>query len=147
MILRHWSDDALSEPGRKSLHGLPSSCRLSIDVKDVRGAAGAVSFGESGHHTVVKKLDPLDGSVNTIAIADGEIREALILLIPRGYLFPSLLLKAFEPLVKVSDGLCILLLFLMMDHVPLLDGPYEGLSETAEPDQVADIGALNEVSC
>ena len=147
VILRHWSDDVLSEPDGESLHGLPSSRRLGVDVEDVWGAAGTVSFGESGYCTVVKEFDPFDGSVNAVAVADGETREAFILLVSGGYLFPSLLLKPFEPLVKISDGLSVLLLLLVMNRVPLPDGPNKGLSETAEPDRVVDVEALNEVSC
>ena len=111
------------------------------------GAAWAVAFGETGDCTVVQQFDPFDRSMDAVAIADGEMGEAFVLFIPRRYLLPGLLLKAFEPLVKVSNGLCILLLFLMMDPVPLSNGLYKGLGKAAEPDWVSNVKALDEVSC
>ena len=85
--------------------------------------------------------------MDAVAVADGETREALVFFIPRGYLLPGLLLKAFEPLVKVSDGLRILFLFLVVDSIPLTDGLYELFGEGAEPDWVADVKPLDNVSC
>ena len=84
--------------------------------------------------------------MDAVAVADGEPGEAFVLFISRGYLLPSLLLKSLEPLVKVSDGLSILILLLMMDPIPLPDGLYELFSEGAESDWVVDIEPLDDVS-
>ena len=115
-------------------------------MEDMRGTPWTIAFGEPRDSTVVQQFDPLDGAMDAIAVADGEAREALVFFIPRGYLFPCLLLKAFESLVEVGDSLRILFLFLMMDPIPLADGLYKLLGEVAEPDQVVDIEPLNDVS-
>ena len=85
--------------------------------------------------------------MDAVAIADGETREAFVFFIPRGYLLPGLLLKTFKSLVEVSDGLRILLLFLVMDPVPLSDSLYERLGEAAESDRVHDVEALHDIAC
>ena len=85
--------------------------------------------------------------MDAVAVANGEAGEALVFLIPWGYLFPRLFLEPFQPLVKVSDSFGILLLLLVVDPVSLPDGLYKGLGEVAEPDWVVDVEALNEVAC
>ena len=115
-------------------------------MEDMGGTPWAVAFSEPRDCAIVQQLDPFDRSVDSIAIADGETREALILLISWRYLLPGLLLKAFEPLMKVSDGLGILFHIPVVDSVPLLDGLDKGRGELAESDRVADVKALNKVS-
>ena len=146
MILRHGSNDTLGEPGGKGFHGLTLYCRLGIDVEDMGGAARAVSFSESQDRAVVQKFDLFDRTVDTIAVANGEVREAFVLFIPRRYLFPGLFLELLQSLLEVSNGLCILLLFLMVDPVSLPDGLNEGFGEAAEPNWVIDVESLDEVS-
>ena len=146
LVLQHRADDVLFKPSQQGFNQLASCCGLSIDMEDVGGTPQAVAFGEPRDHAVVQQFDPFDGSVDTVAVADGETRETLVFLIPWGYLFPGLLLELLEPLVKVSNGLCILLLFLMMDSVLLSNGLYERLGEVAESDWVVDVKALNDVS-
>ena len=85
--------------------------------------------------------------MDTVAVANGEAGEAFVFFIPWQYFLPGLFLKPLEPLVKVSDGLCILVLFLVMDSISLSNGLYEGLSEVTEPDWVIDVETLDEVSC
>ena len=85
--------------------------------------------------------------VDSIAIADCETGKTFVFLIPWGYLLPGLFLKAFEPLMKVGDGLGILLHIPVVDSIPLLDGFDEGRGELAEPDRIADVKSLYEVSC
>ena len=147
LVLQHWSNDAFLKPGREGLDQLASHCGLSIDVKDVRGTPRTVTFCEPGDRAVVQQLDPFDRPVDAIAVADGETGEAFVFFVSRGYLLPGLFLEPFEPLMKVGDGLYILLLLLVMDPVPLSNGLYEGLSEVAEPDWVSDVKTLDEVSC
>ena len=84
--------------------------------------------------------------MDSVAVGNGEEREAFVFLIPGGYLLPGLLLKPFQSLVEVSNGLRILFLLLVVDSVPLLDGLYKGLGNTAEPDWVVDIEPLDDVS-
>ena len=115
---------------------MPSNCGLCVNVENVRGTPRAVSFSESRDRAVIQQLDPFDGPVNAVAVADGEPGEALVFLISRGNLLPGLLLKSFEPLVKVSDGLSILFHIPVMDPVPLFDGFNEGRSELAKSDRV-----------
>ena len=146
LILWHGPDDAFLEPGQKGLDWLALYCGLSIDVEDVRGTPWAVVFGEPGDRAVVQQFDPFDGPMDTVAVADGEARKAFVFFIPGGYPLPSFFLETFEPLMKVSDGFRILLLFLMMNSVSLADGLYELLSEVAESDRVVDVKPLNDVS-
>ena len=115
-------------------------------MEDVRGAAGAVAFGETGDGAVVEQLDPLDRSMDAIAVGNGEEWETLVFFIPWGYLLPYLLLESLQPLVEVSNHVCILILFLLVDPVLLLDSLYEGLSDTAESDWVVDVEPLDDVS-
>ena len=115
-------------------------------MENVRGAARAVAFGEAGDCAVVQQFDPLDGAMDAVAVADGEAWKALVLLVSWGYLLPSLLLEPLKSLVKVSDGLCILLLLLMMNSVALVDSLNELFGEVAEPDRVVDVEPLNDVS-
>ena len=147
VILRHRSDDAFFKPGREGFNRLASCCRLSIDVEDVRGTSQAVAFGECGNCAIVQQLDPFDGSMDAVAVADSKAGEAFVFFIPWGYLLPCLLLESFQSLVKISNGLRILLLLLMADPVLLPDGLNEGLGEVAESDWVVDVKALNDVSC
>ena len=146
MVLRHRSDDALFKPGREGFDRLAPHCGLSVDVENMRGTPWSISFGEPRDRAVVQQLDPLDGSVDAAVVADGEPGEAFVFFIPRGYLFPSLLLESFKFLVKVSDGLCILVLLLVMDSVALADGLYKLLREVAEPDWVVEVESLDDVS-
>ena len=146
LVLWHWSDDVFLKPSWEGFDRLASYCGLSVDVEDVGSTPRAIAFGEPGDCAVVQQLDPFDGSVDAVAVADGESREAFVLFIPRGYLLPSLLLKSLELLVKVSDGLSILILLLVMDPIPLPNGLYKGFSEATEPDRVVDIETLDEVS-
>ena len=125
---------------------MSSGSGLGIDVKDVRGATGAVAFSEAGNCAVVQQLDPLDRLVNAVAVANREPREALVFFVSWGYLFPGLLLEPFQPLVKVSNGLCILFHLLVVDPVALADGLYKLFGEVAEPGQVVDVEPLDDVS-
>ena len=111
------------------------------------GTPRTVAFGEPGNGTVVQQFDPLDGSVDAVAIADGKAGEAFVFFIPQGYLLPGLFLESLEPLMKVSDGLCILFLFLVVDPIPLPNGLYERLGEIAEPNWVRDVETLDKVGC
>ena len=146
LVLRHQPDDALLEPSWEGLDWLASYCGLSVDVEDMGSTSWTVAFGEPGDCAIVQQLDPFDGLMDAIAVADGESGEAFVLFIPWGYLFPSLLLELLKPLVKVSDGFGILLLFLVMDPVALTDGLYELFSEIAEPDWIVDVEPLDNVS-
>ena len=146
LVLWHWSDNAFLEPGWQGLDRLASCCGLGVDVKDVRGASRAIAFGESGDCAIVQQLDSLDWSVDAVTVADSEARKAFVLLIPQRYFLPSFFLKLLELLVKVSDGLRILILLLVMDSVSLMDGLYELLSEVAEPGWVVDVKSLDDVS-
>ena len=103
---------------------MSSGHRLGIDVENVRGAARAIAFHEAGHRTVVQQLDPLDGLVDAVAVANGEEGETFVLFISRGYLLPSLLLKFLQSLVEVSDGARILILLLVIDPISLPNGLY-----------------------
>ena len=76
MILQHWPNNAFLEPGRKGFHGLPSGHGLGIDVEDMRGATRAVAFSKAGDCAVVQQLDPFDGLVDAVAVADSEVGEA-----------------------------------------------------------------------
>ena len=136
----------LLEPGWQGLDRLASYCGLGVDVKNVRGTSWAIAFGESGDCAVVQQFDPFDWSVDAVTVADCKTGKALVLFISRRYLLPSLFLELLESLVKVSNGLCILLLFLMMDSVSLTDGLYELFSEITEPDWVVDVEPLDDVS-
>ena len=146
VVLWHGSDDVFDEPGGKSFHGLTPHCGLGINVENMGSAAGAVAFCESRDCTVVQELDPFDGPMDTVAVADSEVREAFVFLVPRGYLLPCFLLKPLQPLMEVSDSVCKLILFLLVDPVPLLDGVYEGLRDAAEPNWVVDVESLDDVS-
>ena len=115
-------------------------------MEDVGSAAGAVAFGEPRDCTVVQELDPFDGSVDAVAVADRKIREALILFIPRGYLLPSLFLEALQPFMEVHNGVREVVLLLFVDPVVLPNGVYEQLCDTPEPDWVIGIESLNDVS-
>ena len=115
-------------------------------MEDVRGTPWAVTFSKPGDGAVVQQFDPFDGSVDAIAVADGEAGEAFVFFIPWGYLLPGLLLETLQPLMGVSNGLRILVLFLMMDPVPLSDGPNERFGEAVKSDRVVDVESLNEVS-
>ena len=145
LVLRHRPDDAFFEPSREGLDRLALYCGLGINVENVRGTPWAVAFGEPRHSAVVQQLDPLDGSMDAVAVTNGEAREAFVFFIPRGYLLPSLLLELLKFLVEVSDGLGILLLFLEVDSVALADGLDELLDEVAEPNWVVDVEPLNDV--
>ena len=146
LILWHGSDDAFFEPGWKGLNRLASYCGLSIDVEDVRDTSWSIPFGESRDCTVVQEFDPLDRSVNAVAVADSKAGEAFVLFIPRGYLFPCFFLESFESLMEVSNGLSILFHIPVVDPVPLLDGFDKGRGELTKSDRIADIKALYEVS-
>ena len=146
VVLWHGSNDAFSEPGGKGFHRLTLHCRLGVDVENVGSTAQTVAFGEAGDCAVVQELDPFDGTVDAVAVADGEIGKTFVLFIPGGYLLPGLFLKALQSLVKVSNGFRVLLLFLVVNPVLLPDGVNEGLSEVAESDWVVDIEPLNDVS-
>ena len=147
LILRHGSDDAFFEPCREGLDRLALHCGLSVDVKDVRGASRPVAFGESRDCAVVQELDPFDGPMDAIAIADCKAGEAFILLIPGGYLFPRFFLEMLESLVEVSDSLSVLFHIPVMGSVLLLDSFDEGCGELAKSDGISDVETLYEVSC
>ena len=115
-------------------------------MKYVGGASRAVAFGESGDGAVVQQLDPFDGSVDAVAVADSEAWKTFVFFIPRGYLLPSFLLEPLKSLVEVSDGLRILILLLVMNPVVLVDGLNELLGKGAEPDRVVDVESLDDVS-
>ena len=116
-------------------------------MEDMGGTPWAVAFGESGDGAVVQQLDPFDGSVDPVAIADGEAGEAFVFFIPQGYLLPGLFLEALQSLVKVSNGLCVFFHIPVMDSISLFDGLDEGRGELTESDGVPDVKALYEVSC
>ena len=115
-------------------------------MENVRGAAWTITFGEARDCAVVQKLDPLDGSVDAVAVADGEVGEAFVFFIPRRYFFPGFFLEVLQPLMEVSNGCRVLLLLLVMDSIPLSDGLYEGFGDTVEPNWVVDVEPLNDVS-
>ena len=94
-------------------------------MENVRGAAQAISFSEARHCTVVQQLDPLDRLVNAIAVTNGEERKAFVFFVARWYPLLCLLLESLQFLVEVSNGTCILILFLVVDPVPLSDSLYE----------------------
>ena len=139
LVLRHWPDDALFKPGQESLDWLASCCGLSIDVENVGSTPRAIAFSESGDGAVVQQLDPFDGPVDTITVANSEAGEALVFFIPQGYLLPGLLLEALQSLMEVSNSFRVLILFLMVDPVLLLDGLDEGLGEAVESNRVVDV--------
>ena len=109
------------------------------------GTPWAVAFSEPGDCAVVQQLDPLDRSMDAVAVADGEAGEAFVFFIPWGYLLPSLLLEALQSLVEVSNGLRILVLLLVMDPILLPDGSDERLGEVVESDRIVNVESLNEV--
>ena len=116
-------------------------------MEDMRGTPWAVAFGEPRDCAIVQQFDPLDGPVDAVAVANGKAGETFIFFIPRGYLLLGLFLKLFEPLMKVSDGLCILFLLLVIDPVLLSNSLDEGFGEAAESDWVVDVEAFNDVGC
>ena len=124
---------------------MSSCCGLGIDVENMRGAARAVAFREAGHGTVVQQLNPLDGSVDAVAVANSEKGETFILFISRGYPLPSLLLEFFQFLIEVSNGARILILLLVMDPIPLPNGLYERLCDCSKSDWVFEIEPMKDI--
>ena len=146
VVLRHRPDDTFSEPGGKSFHGLTPHCRLGVDVEDVGSAAGTIAFSEPRDCAVVQELDPFDGPMDAVAVADGEVGEAFVFLVPWGYLLPRFFLESLQSLMEVSNSFCVLILLLLVDPISLPNGVYEGLGDTAEPNWVVDVESLDDIS-
>ena len=72
VVLWHWADGELFEPCRQWLHWLTSSSGLGVDVEDVGSASQAVVLGKGRDCAVVQELDPLDGSMDAIALGNHE---------------------------------------------------------------------------
>ena len=147
MVLWHWSDNALFEPGGEGFDRLASNGGLRINVEDMGGTPWTVAFSEPRDCAVVQELDPFDGSVDTIAVADGEPGEAFVLFVPQRYLLPSFFLESFESLMEVSNSFGVLFHVPVVDPVSLLDGLDKRCGELTESDWVTDVEALYEVSC
>ena len=85
--------------------------------------------------------------MDPIASGNREKGKMLIFLIPGWHFLPSFFLEPLQSLVEVSNDACILILFLMVDSIPLSNGLYERLCDCLKSDWVVEVETVEDIGC